>query len=49
MNARNSSTKYDLNEVIFTDFIPKGIDVREIKQDKYVQLRSNKLVVLWVN
>ena len=41
---RNSSTKYDLNEVIFTDFIPKGIDIREIKQDTLCSVESNKLI-----
>ena len=41
---RNSSTKYDLNEVIFTDFIPKGIDIIDIKQDTLCSVESNKLI-----
>ena len=40
---RNSSTKYDLNEVIFTDFI-LSIDIREIKQDTICSVESNKLI-----
>ena len=40
---RNTSQKYDLKEVAFTDLIPKGIKIKSIKTKKKCLVKSNKL------
>ena len=41
---RNSSSKYELNEVAFSDLIPKGITVTKIKSKHDCKIEKNKLV-----
>ena len=41
---RNSSSKYELNEVAFSDLIPKGITVTKIKSQHDCKIEKNKLV-----
>ena len=41
---RNSSSKYELNEVAFSDLIPKGITVTKIKSKHDCKVEKNKLV-----
>ena len=41
---RNSSSKYELNEVAFSDLIPKGIIVTKIKSQHGCKIEKNKLV-----
>ena len=41
---RNSSIKYDLKNVILTDLIPKGIDVKSINTDKKCLIKLNKII-----
>ena len=41
---RNSSSKYELNEVGFSDLIPKGITVTKIKSKHDCKIKKNKLV-----
>ena len=41
---RNSSPKYDLKDVVFTDLIPKGINIKTIKDNKKCLIKLNKLI-----
>ena len=41
---RNSSTKYDLKNVILTDLIPKGIDIKSINTNKKCLIKLNKII-----
>ena len=41
---RNSSTKYDLKNVILTDLIPKGIDIKSITTNKKCLIKKNKII-----
>ena len=41
---RNSSLKYELNEVAFSDLIPKGINVTKIKSQHDCKIEKNKLI-----
>ena len=41
---RNNSSKYELNEVAFSDLIPKGITVTKIKSQHDCKIKKNKLV-----
>ena len=41
---RNSSTKYDLKNVILTDLIPKGIDIKSITTNKKCLIKQNKII-----
>ena len=41
---RNSSQKYDLKDVIFTDLVPKGIDIKNIKTEKKCSVKLNKII-----
>ena len=41
---RNSSLKYELNQVAFSDLIPKGINVTKIKSQHDCKIEKNKLI-----
>ena len=41
---RNSSSKYELNEVAFSDLIPKGITVTSINSQHNCNIENSKLI-----